>query len=47
VIIDDHADMGELGTHLLQTHPGRGLQPADVPRALAILMRPGPRNGRV
>ncbi len=43
VIIDDHADMGELRTHLVQTHPAHGLQPADVPRAVAILMRPGPR----
>jgi hypothetical protein len=37
VIIDDHADMGELSTHLVQTHPARGLQPADVPRAIAVL----------
>jgi hypothetical protein len=47
VIIDDHADMGELRTHLLQTQPAQGLQPADVPRALAILMDPAPGNGRV
>jgi hypothetical protein len=39
VIIDDHADMGELHTRLVQTHPGHGLQPADAPRAIAILMR--------
>jgi Swiss Army Knife RNA repair-like protein len=44
VIIDDHADMGELRTHLVQTHPAHGLQPADVPRAIAMLMRPGPRS---
>ena len=40
VIIDDHVDMGELRTHLVLTEPARGLQPADVARALAILMRP-------
>ena len=39
VIIDDHADMGELRAHLVQTHPAQGLQPADVPRALAVLRR--------
>ena len=38
VIIDDHSDMGELRSHLVQTHPARGLQPADVPRAVALLM---------
>src|SRR5262245_27742245 len=43
VIIDDHADMGELRSHLVQTHPARGLQPADVPRALAALTNPGGR----
>jgi Swiss Army Knife RNA repair-like protein len=43
VIIDDHADMGELCTHLVQTHPAHGLQPADAPRAIEMLMRPGPR----
>ena len=37
VIIDDHADMGDLGTHLVLTQPGQGLQPADVPRAVAVL----------
>ena len=37
VIIDDHVDMGELLTHLVQTHPAHGLQPTDVPRAIAIL----------
>jgi len=40
VIIDDHADMGDLRSRLVQTHPARGLQPADVPRAIATLMRP-------
>ena len=40
VIIDDHVDMGELRTHLVLTQPARGLQPADAPRAIAILMRP-------
>ena len=41
VIIDDHADMGELHTHLVQTQPARGLQPADVPRAIALLRSRG------
>jgi len=45
VIIDDHADMGELRTHLVQTHPAHGLQPADVPRAIAMLMTSGPAKG--
>jgi len=40
VIIDDHANMGELRTHLVLTQPARGLQPADAPRAIALLMRP-------
>jgi hypothetical protein len=40
VIIDDHADMGELHARLVQTHPARGLQPADAPRALAMLGAP-------
>ena len=39
VIIDDHVDMGELRSHLVQTHPAHGLRPADVPRAVAVLMR--------
>jgi hypothetical protein len=39
VIIDDHGDMGELRTELVLTHPGHGLLPADVPRAIEILMR--------
>ena len=47
VIIDDYADMGELRTHLVQTHPAHGLQPADVPRAIAMLMRPGPQTTRI
>lgn len=40
VIIDDHVDVGELGAHLVQTHPAHGLQPADAARALAVLERP-------
>jgi hypothetical protein len=40
VIIDDHVDMGELHSHLVQTHPAHGLQSADAPRAIAMLMRP-------
>jgi hypothetical protein len=40
VIIDDHGDMGRLRSHLVQTHPARGLQPADVARAIALLTRP-------
>ena len=40
VIIDDHGDMGELRSQLVLTHPARGLQPADVPRAIGILRRP-------
>jgi hypothetical protein len=43
VIIDDHDDMGELRTRLVLTHPARGLQPADAPRAIEMLARPGPR----
>jgi hypothetical protein len=39
VIIDDHGDMGELRTQLVLTHPARGLQPADAPRAIEILKR--------
>ena len=46
VIIDDHAGMGKLRTHLVQTHPAHGLQPVDVPRAIAMLMRPRPRTTR-
>ena len=40
VIIDDHPNMGALGARLVLTQPAQGLQPADVPRALATLMRP-------
>jgi hypothetical protein len=40
VIIDDHLDMGELRSHLVQTHPAHGLRRADAPRAIAMLMRP-------
>ena len=42
VIIDDHGDMGGLRTRLVLTHPARGLQQADAPRAIEILERPGP-----
>jgi hypothetical protein len=38
-IIDDHVDMGDLRAHLVQTHPGHGLQSADVPRVIAALLR--------
>jgi hypothetical protein len=41
VIIDDHGDMGRLRAQLVLTHPARGLQPDDAPRALEILKRPG------
>src|SRR5439155_18162523 len=40
VIIDDHADMDGLRTHLVQTHPARGLEAAHVSQALALLMLP-------
>ena len=46
VIIDDHTDMGELRTHLVLTEPAHGLQPAHVPRALALLMQPFPGGMR-
>ena len=39
LVVDDHRDMGELRSHLVQTHSARGLQPADAPRAIALLMR--------
>jgi hypothetical protein len=39
VIIDDHSDMGDLRPQLVLTQPGRGLQPADAPRAIEILLR--------
>jgi hypothetical protein len=37
VILDDHADMGDLRPRLVQTHPAKGLQPGDVSRAVATL----------
>ena len=37
VIIDDHVDVGELRTHLVQTHPARGLHSSDAPRVIATL----------
>jgi len=40
VILDDHLDMGALRPHLVLTHPARGLQPADAPRAIATLLSP-------
>jgi hypothetical protein len=45
VILDDHSDMGVLRTHLVLTHPAQGLQPADAPRAIAILRSRPPRRG--
>jgi HAD domain in Swiss Army Knife RNA repair proteins len=39
VIVDDHVDVGELRTHLVQTQSAHGLQPADGARAIAMLMR--------
>lgn len=39
VIIDDHADMGDLHARLVQTQPAHGLQPSDAPRAIAALLR--------
>jgi hypothetical protein len=45
VIIDDHSDMSGLHDHLVQTHPTHGLQPADAPRAIAMLMRPASFDG--
>jgi hypothetical protein len=39
-IIDDHVDVGELRSHLIQTHPAHGLEPADASRVMATLMRP-------
>ena len=48
VIIDDHVDMGALRNHLVQTDSARGLQPADAPRAIAMLQAPAaqrPRGG--
>jgi HAD domain in Swiss Army Knife RNA repair proteins len=46
VIIDDHGDMGGLRTQLVLTHPAHGLQPADAPRAIEILKRPGSNSPR-
>jgi HAD domain in Swiss Army Knife RNA repair proteins len=40
VIIDDHADVGELRPRLVQTQSGLGLCSADADRAIAILMQP-------
>ena len=40
VIVDDHSSMGALGARLVLTDPGRGLQRADVARAVRILTRP-------
>ena len=40
VIIDDHAVSGEHRSRLVLTQPGYGLRPADVPHAIATLMRP-------
>ena len=40
VIIDDHTAMDDLRDHLVLTHPAYGLQPADIARAIAMLMRP-------
>jgi hypothetical protein len=40
VIIDDHADMGDLHARLVQTQPSHGLQAADAPRAIAALLQP-------
>ena len=42
VIIDDHVNVGELRTHLVQTHPAVGLRSADAPRTIETLMRPTP-----
>jgi Swiss Army Knife RNA repair-like protein len=41
VIIDDHVDMGALRARLVHTDPGRGLQPDDAARALAVLEAAG------
>jgi hypothetical protein len=46
VVIDDHIVMGTLRPNLVLTHPARGLQPADTPRAIATLMRPTHVGGR-
>jgi hypothetical protein len=31
--------VGELRTHLVQTHPAQGLQPEDARRAIAMLRK--------
>ena len=41
VILDDHVvDASTPRTHLVLTHPARGLQPADVALAIDLLRRP-------
>jgi len=40
VIIDDHVNVGRLRSRLVLTQPAHGLQPADAPRAIALLMQP-------
>jgi len=40
VIIDDHVNVGGLRSHLVLTQPAHGLQSADAPRAIALLMQP-------
>ena len=40
VIVDDHADMGDLRAHLVLTHPAHGLRPDDAAQAVAVLRRP-------
>lgn len=42
VIIDDHVDVGDLRSHLVQTQPAQGLQSTDARRVIAILMHPPP-----
>jgi HAD domain in Swiss Army Knife RNA repair proteins len=39
-IVDDHVDVGDLHSHLVQTQPAHGLQASDASRVIAILMRP-------
>jgi len=39
-LAENSVDDYELRARLVLTHPGRGLQPADVRRALALLMPP-------
>jgi hypothetical protein len=40
VIIDDHVNVGRLRSRLVLTQPVHGLQPADAPRAIALLLQP-------